>query len=619
MLNLSFAKLSATPTETSWSQVYNAGNLFACLSLSKSAEEEGITLSSIGKEMFAHLESEFFTLENKDLQAIKEAIANSTHTIPTNVIGGLCLTFFKDNILYLFTYGEGAIIIKREGKVGTLLMGDKNLEIRTASGFVENGDIIILQTSKFASDISEETLSQALELELPSDIAESLSPVMHTAPDVENADLGASAAIIIRYQGIAKQPQEENENINEEEFVPEILTEEITHTEIEDNLGSVEVVDQEESERVFVPKQANNDDFPTHSSPKLTLIQKLKLSLKSLYSKNKNKINLNHRNKFFLSIAAIILILLILSVFLTKKTQDDTKTEAAFHALYDPALKNYEDGVGIKNINSEFARSDFLKADTTLKEGQNKFKKGSKQEKQITELLVKVETELGGGSTASSKIEPKIITLSSTDLLSVEKNNSDGIAFSPDKDSIDYLTSSAVISVNKAGDKKDLFKNDKDWEKGVGLSTYQGNIYILDQKNGVLKFTAGGDGFGKSSYLKDKPDLSTASSIAIDGSVWILLKDGNILKYTKGTAEDFKVKGMDKPAKGASRLYTNIDIENLYILDPGNSRIIKINKEGAFQTQYVADILKNAKDLEVSEKDGKINVLSGKKIWEIHR
>ena len=182
---------------------------------------------------------------------------------------------------------------------------------------------------------------------------------------------------------------------------------------------------------------------------------------------------------------------------------------------------------------------------------------------------------------------------------------------------MDYRTSSALIAVNKEGDKKDLLKNDKDWEKGVGLSTYQGNIYILDQKNGVLKFTAGGDGFGKSSYLKDKPDLSTASAIAIDGSVWILLKDGNILKYTKGSAEDCKVKGMDKPAKGATRLYTNIDSENLYVLDPGNSRIIKINKTGAFQTQYVADILKNAKDLEVSEKDGKIRALSGGKTYEL--
>ena len=51
MLNLSFAKLVATPTDDSWSQVYNAGNLFASLSLTKTEAEDKNSLSGIGKEI----------------------------------------------------------------------------------------------------------------------------------------------------------------------------------------------------------------------------------------------------------------------------------------------------------------------------------------------------------------------------------------------------------------------------------------------------------------------------------------------------------------------------------------------------------------------------------------
>ena len=58
-VSLSFAKLVATPTETAWSQAYNAGNLFMCLSLSTPDTDEEISLHAIGKDLFNVLQSEF--------------------------------------------------------------------------------------------------------------------------------------------------------------------------------------------------------------------------------------------------------------------------------------------------------------------------------------------------------------------------------------------------------------------------------------------------------------------------------------------------------------------------------------------------------------------------------
>lgn len=603
MSNLAFAKLVATPTDNQWSQVYNAGNLFASLSLSKDPEDEELSLHTIGKELFAHLESEFFTLENKNLKSIKEAIANSTHKVPSRITANLSLGYFKENILYVFIFGAGLVIMKREGQIGTLLEeSTSDPEIKSSSGILQNNDIIILQTPQFAKDMPTETIASALDLSLPNDIAEALSPSMHEKDD------GEQAAIIISYHEIPKTIEDE------------IPTESIDlsglHAQKLDTKTNKEITEEMEEEEKETPTHGLSDEtrIKRPSMPPFKLPSFLQ-TLPALLKRSPIA-GLDHRKKLFLSVAVIIAILLIISISLTKKSQEERRTAALFQQVYDPALRSYEDGTGVQSINKEFARSDFIKAEKTLKEGQSKFKKGSKEDKKIQELLKKVEAELGGESTISTKITPKELSRSTSALLNAEKGNTDGIAYTTDKDSVNYLTSRAVISINSSGKEKDLITNDKDWEKAVGLSAYQGNVYILDQKNGVLKYVAGSGGFGKSAYLKDKPDLNRAQAIAIDGSVWILLKD-NVLKYTRGASDGLKLKGLNKPFKSPTKIFTNIDTENIYILDNGNSRIVKLNKEGSFQTQYVADILKGARDLDVSEKDGKILVLSGGKIWEI--
>ena len=602
MVSLTYAKLVATPTDAQWSQVYNAGNLFACLSLSKDPEDTQTQLNQTGKDMFSHLESEFFTLEDKNLQTIKEAIANSTHTIPSSVSANFCLGYFKGNILYLFIYGMGTIMMKRADKLGVLLEGKSESEIISSSGFLEQNDTIILQTPQFAKDIPMETLSSALELNLPNDIAEALSPAMHEKDD------GGQAAIIISY----KEPSlAQAETEKEEETIS--LQEPGGNSQEEDKPRefTAEITIEEEVEYA----QPQPPEYSPHPVAKPALPKfRLPAFLTSLITKISK---LDHRKKLFLSVAVLIAVVLVLSISFTQRQQEESKTTALFNKVYAPALDDYEEGLGVESINKEFARLDFLKSQKLLKENIGKFKKGSKEEKQISELLSKVEKELGG-TTAANVIKTKEVDLNDNDLLSVEKENSDGIAFAVDKDSIDYITDKAVVAIDKAGKEKDVIKNDDDWDKAVGLSTYQGNIYILDQENGVLKYTAGSAGFGKSSYLKSKPSIiSNAAAIAIDGSVWILFKDGSIMKYTRGESDGFKTKALDKPFKNPTKLATNIDTENLYVLDPGNSRIVKLDKDGNFQTQYNAGILKNAKDLEVSEKDGKITVLSGGKFWEI--
>src|SRR6185437_2671222 len=117
-VSLSFAKLVATPTDTSWSQAYNAGNFFVCLSLIIDEPDEEISLQALGKDLFNVLQSEFFTLPEKNIEHIKKAISTSLESVPQNVTCSLTLAFFKEATLLVFISGSGKIVMKRGAKVG---------------------------------------------------------------------------------------------------------------------------------------------------------------------------------------------------------------------------------------------------------------------------------------------------------------------------------------------------------------------------------------------------------------------------------------------------------------------------------------------------------------------
>ena len=105
--------------------------------------------------------------------------------------------------------------------------------------------------------------------------------------------------------------------------------------------------------------------------------------------------------------------------------------------------------------------------------------------------------------------------------------------------------------------------------------------------------------------------------MAIDGSIWLLRQDGKILKFSQGSPEAFGVAGLDKPFSSPSVIYTDSEAENLYILDKGNSRIVVLTKGGEYQGQYIWEGIKEASDMVVSEKEEKIFLLSGEKIYKI--
>ncbi|HKZ35712.1 MAG TPA: hypothetical protein VJ242_03270, partial [Patescibacteria group bacterium] len=119
-------------------------------------------------------------------------------------------------------------------------------------------------------------------------------------------------------------------------------------------------------------------------------------------------------------------------------------------------------------------------------------------------------------------------------------------------------------------------------------------------------------------YLKGEDlDLSSAVSMAIDGSVWVLFSDGTIVKYVRGVKDVFVVTGLDEALVEPIKIYTSPEVDNLYILDRQSTRVVVIGKNGEYQSQHRWPGVAGAKDLVVSEELKKILFLTGEKVFSL--
>ena len=127
-------------------------------------------------------------------------------------------------------------------------------------------------------------------------------------------------------------------------------------------------------------------------------------------------------------------------------------------------------------------------------------------------------------------------------------------------------------------------------------------------------------------------NLKDSFSLAIDGSIFVLQHNGNVIKLQKSKPQEFSLQNIPTPSDKIStptKIFTDSDTPYIYILDIGgpndNSssqtnqpRILEFDKEGRFIHQYVfSGNLKNITDFVVSSKLRKIWLLEENNLYEI--
>lgn len=104
-------------------------------------------------------------------------------------------------------------------------------------------------------------------------------------------------------------------------------------------------------------------------------------------------------------------------------------------------------------------------------------------------------------------------------------------------------------------------------------------------------------------------DLSNAVDMTIDGDIYVLTSN-TVAKFSSGSEQSFSLVETDPTLQGASKIWTSAESSYLYILDPGEGRVLVFEKDGALTTQYFAEEFKNAADFVIREDQNSIVVLA---------
>lgn len=158
------------------------------------------------------------------------------------------------------------------------------------------------------------------------------------------------------------------------------------------------------------------------------------------------------------------------------------------------------------------------------------------------------------------------------------------------------------------------------------LVSYRSNFYFLDSENdSIIKysFISGTNWGNPQSWLSSEVQNTDFTSLAIDGSIWLLgrkkesSQNQTIERYHNGSFQETLNLEIFPPAGTFSKIYTALDLSELYILDPGQRRMIIVDKTGQVLKQYQSEKFDNLLDFAVSEKDKTIYLLNGLKVYRI--
>ena len=171
---------------------------------------------------------------------------------------------------------------------------------------------------------------------------------------------------------------------------------------------------------------------------------------------------------------------------------------------------------------------------------------------------------------------------------------------------------SEIIEVRGSGDSN---------SSGILIDSYDRFVYVVNpEKRNIYRYAESDGEYSEPiGWMKSATGLKydDIRSIAVDGDVWLTTEDGQLKQFTSGREEQFSIRGLDTPFSSDIYAYTHEDLTNLYVLDPTNSRVVILAKNGDFIREIKSITLGAASNLAVSEDLQTIFVIGGSIVYQI--
>jgi hypothetical protein len=152
----------------------------------------------------------------------------------------------------------------------------------------------------------------------------------------------------------------------------------------------------------------------------------------------------------------------------------------------------------------------------------------------------------------------------------------------------------SLLELNSAGVARNVTITDVlRWESARAIRTYHGSLYVLDPgRENIIKYIPTGDNYEYPpvNYFQESEDIRWAkvADMAIDGSVYLLLSNGSIMKFTSGEPDTFTQEGVYPPLEHPTAIFTSTDSASVFVAEPGQERIVELSTAGQFIRQFRA-------------------------------
>lgn len=150
------------------------------------------------------------------------------------------------------------------------------------------------------------------------------------------------------------------------------------------------------------------------------------------------------------------------------------------------------------------------------------------------------------------------------------------------------------------------------------FKSYGGNIYTINKNdNQIIRYRQATRGFTPAQkWLQRDYDLSGIQDIAIDGFIYALFENGDVQVFLNGIQTKTIKFPLEDSLGDNPSLFTNENLENLYILDQENKRILIISKNGDLKSQLLSEEFSQAKQIIINNEETIIYILAKDKIYQ---
>lgn len=622
MIKLTSAKLTGSPDSSGWAQVHDftpeeeeklkaRGRLIAVVATSSSTHV-GVNAVLEGREILTRLHEEYFgKTEGGAFDTLRTAVNKVSQEFSEGEekiqIGAMVII---ENTLYIGVSGGAKVLLMRQGSLVAFS--------QASSGYIKPGDMILVATKRFFDAVPWGVVKATLEAGNPEASVAELAPIVHSSHG--NGDFGV-------FVGKFSDP-------NVLSTIPKPMS--------------------VEPETKGIPIQNQYINLPVNSFRRklagfLDGIIRL-IPEKRLYIRSETRELDTERKKSVAIIAGVILlVLLVVSVVFGLRQAGIKEARSKYIDRLTKAQHELTEAKSLASIDKDRARQ--LLFDS--KQISSELTAEGVEDSELTTLITDINSSMGdiAGiyqaepdlyldlSLLTSGFSGDEISLSDSNMLVLDKSGQrvvsvdttskrTEVAAGPDvlrnaTNIAAYTDRSFVVDDNGVLDVSGTPKTviNKDWSGDIEVTAFTGNIYLVEKNNSTIWRYQGSAGLfsSKDNWFGEgvSPDLSDTKAMAIDGSVWLLGANGKILKFTLGKPDPFNISGVDGDLGGIVSFYTNEESDYIYLLDKTNSRVILVDKKGVYKAQYVSEQIKNASGIVVSERDGKIILLSGPKLYSI--